>query len=436
VDISTLDSNTHAVGTANPIVGAYFSTLASTAAGSPANPIYNLVDLSAQTVTEAVNGFADANGGGNGHGSAALGYVTNVKGFESINNTGNLISGHLLGDGSANTINAGASGDLIYGGAGSSGDGTHPGGDILNAGLGIDQFIYKGEGESPNTNAATQDPALFPDNKSTVEAQDTIGQFTTGQDQLVFNINDSYDSIKVTAGTTASQQVLFAGGAAGADLTVDISKNAGATDVWAKQDNYQIHNAGPGAINATDVVLNVQASDGADKIDASAGGGIVSAVDVVYTAASQSQGGTSDSIYHFVVGGQDKIDLSQLKDSTGLYLTQQQDIYQGATNTANAGVLDGADALASIIHIGTAIAPNADAANLFVDNVGGTKINRAIAVEQWNVQGNANSTLVFVDVNHDGNYTQGADMAIGLVGIPATGAGSVQITDFIFNHHA
>lgn len=139
VDIALLDKDGVAAS-GSAISGKYFSSYVNTPAGVPAELIYNLVDLSAQKVVEAVNGYAD---------NVALGFVTQVKGFSNIDNTKNTLSGHLYGDGTANTIKAGDGGDWLYGGAGSSGDGKNAGGDQLIAGAGSDRFIYKGESESP-----------------------------------------------------------------------------------------------------------------------------------------------------------------------------------------------------------------------------------------------------------------------------------------------
>jgi hypothetical protein len=305
----------------------------------------------------------------------------------------------------------------------------------LTGGLGADKFIYSAETQSPGgVSGVDQSATVFPTAASIANSQDTITDFVPGTDKLVFNIDDSFNTVHVTgaipadlANPLAAVGLLSTTFAAGV-TQVNINQTGAATPAGFQ--NYQIETTAATLTNA-DIVLNVKGSSGGDVIDASAGlsvanlnaaAGDLVQVNTVYSAASDSQGGTFDSIIHFT-SGQDKIDLSFLK-------APQWAVLFGATYDNNIVGGDGiADAIQAIKIMPSSplVAFNSDAPGLFVD-AGGQM--RAVAV-QSTVNGLLQpSVTVFVDANHDGNYTVGQDMVISMVGINA-----VTVNDFIFNHY-
>jgi len=146
-------------------------------------------------------------------------------------------------------------------------------------------------------------------------------------------------------------------------------------------------------------------------------------VDIVYTAASQSQAGGYDQIIHFTTG-EDKIDLSFLK------LPRYESAYASTGvdfDTNDNNIVDAMEGNA-IRSLGAApvFAVNAPAANMFID----AGAYKPIATQTL-VDGNADpSTTLFIDVNGDGNYDPTADMAVVLVGVTAPVTG-----DFIFTQY-
>ena len=393
---------------------------------------YHTVDLSTGVITEDTNGL---------YGTLAAqlnaGFVTRVTSFESATNAGDNDIVHLIGSSGANTLIGGNGADEITGG---NGTGTAAGGgDTLTGGAGADSFIYTSETQSPGGAVGVEQLAsVFPNAAAIANSQDTITDFAAGTDNLVFNISDSYNAVRVTGAIPANLAgnlnalgtagLTFAAGQTNVNLDIIAT---GATP--GQQANFQILNTGA-TLTVADVVLNVTGSSAGDIIDASAGLSVTALnaastdglqVNVVYTAASQSQGGGYDSIIHFT-SGEDKIDLSFLKlPETAVLFGAQFD-----TNGVVGGPGDGiADAIQGLRNLPSSplVAFNADATGLFIDATGQY---RAIAIQSTSDGNGDPSVTVFVDTNHDGNYSQGTDMVISLVGVP-----TVLITDFIFDHY-
>lgn len=398
---------------------------------STVDPDYHVIDLNAGQITEDIYGQYGAN-------STPTAWVTLVSGFESVSNVGDTDAVHIIGNGTVNTLTGGKADDVIQGG---NGVGTLVnGGDSLTGGLGADRFVYTAEAQSAGGKVTTgeQLASVFgagaTGDTNITFARDTITDFVAGTDNLVFQITDSYEAVKVVGALPA---VLNATNAVAVGkvtatygattINVDINKDVTAAGTANDLDNYQIES---GVLNtAADVVVRVLASSGSDTLDAGVGNntknlaGVAAndgiQVEFVYSAASESQGGTYDQIIAFTTG-QDKIDLSFLK------ATQWEVLYGATYDVGNDNVADAVQAIKTLPGA-PVVAWNADAPNLFID-AGGQF--RAVAV-QTTTDGNGDpSTAVFIDVNHDGSYQVANDMVISLVGIAAP-----VIADFIFDNY-
>jgi hypothetical protein len=267
-------------------------------------------------------------------------------------------------------------------------------------------------------------------------SHDTITDFALAADKVVFVIADSYDSVKVTAALPANltlaglvSPVAVAYTGAGNQLTATIGKDAASTGTANDFDNYLIDTTGVNLTNAH-VVTRALMSGGQDRVDASLGQSAsvldqtvalpsdTIAVEFVYSAASQSQGGGFDQILNFL-SGQDKIDLSFLQLPRLATLGTKYDV-------GNNLIADAIEAI-RVLPSSPLVAFNADAPSLFVD--AGGQI-RAIAT-QTTVDANLTpSTTVFIDVNHDGDYTVTQDMVISFVG-----SAGVALGDFLFSNY-
>ena len=403
---------------------------------SEVDPLFHVVDLVAGTVTESLYGQYGAS-------AASRAFVTNIVGFENASNTDADVV-HMLGDNGRNSLTGGTGDDVIYGGRGTAGDGSADvgagnRGDNLTGGLGADMYLYRTEAESPGgtIGGGQQASANFgADEDNVVNSRDTITGFVAGSDNLVFQISDTYDSVRGSGALPANLanplnaapalSTIFAAG----DTQVIIGKTAATAGTVDDFDNYHIDTMAA-TLTIADVVLRVMATGGSDMIDASAGLVVTNLnaasadglqVNVVYTAASQSQAGGFDQIIHFT-SGSDKIDLSFLK--LGRYETSQ-----AATgvnyDTDNDNVVDAT--VNSIRTLGAApiFAVNGAAANMFMDGT----VYRPIATQSL-VDGNGDpSTTVFIDADGNGNYDPNVDMVVILVGVTAPVHG-----DFIFDQY-
>jgi hypothetical protein len=415
------------------VTGFVFRTVggstAATASLSSVSPRYHVVDLSAGIVTEDPAGQY-----GTLTNLKKAGFVTHVSSFENASNAGDLDAVHLIGTAGANSLTGGDGNDQITGGNGTGTAGN--GGDTLTGGAGKDSFIYSSETQSPggNVTGGQQSASVFASDTAVANSRDTITDFVTGTDDLVFNINDSFNSVKVTgalpadlSGALNSVGALTTTFVAG---TVNVNINQTGAATAAGVQNYQIATTGA-TLAIGDVVLNVAGSSGGDIIDASAGLATTALsvdsldglqVNVVYAAASESQGGTFDTLIHFN-SGTDKIDLSFLKAT-------EWAVSFGAAYDSNIAGGDGfADATQAIRVLASSplVAFNSDAPGLFVD-AGGQM--RAVAMQTTANGLLQPSVTLFVDANHDGNYVVGQDMVISVVGVA-----SVDIADFIFDNY-
>ena len=413
---------------------------------SQVDPLFHVVNLATGTVTESLFGQYTPSGAAVNT-AVNRGFVTNISGFENATNTGSANAAHLLGDGGRNSLTGGTVGDYIYGARGTAGDGSADvgignRGDLLTGGTGADFFVYKNEVESPGgALTVEQDNVNFGSNAfNVVNSRDTITDFLVGTDKLTFAVKDSFDVLKANgvipanlAGNLNSIVALttvFSVTNAAVNLGIDQTL----TNVPSQADNYSIdfNPALGGAPTDADLIIRAQGSSGGNIIDASAGKSITALnaastdfvrVDIVYTAAVQSQGGGFDQIVHFTTG-QDKIDLSFLK------LPRYESTFAGNGvnfDTNGNNIVDAMEGNA-IRALGAApiFAVNGAAPNMFIDS----GVYKPIATQSL-VDGNGDpSTTVFIDANGDGNYDPTLDMVTILVGVTAPVTG-----DFIFNQY-
>jgi hypothetical protein len=415
---------------------------------SQVDPLFHVVDLTAGVVTESLFGQYTPVGAVAGT-AVAAGFKTFVSGFEGASNAGDADVVHLLGDGGRNTLTGGTSGDLIYGGRGTAGDGTSAltaktgvTGDLLTGGLGSDLFLYKAETESPGGALGAEQLATnFSSNANNVlNSVDSISDFQLGVDNLGFVLPDTYNAVKVTGAipanlaTNLNSVTPLATTFTAGNTLVNITNDLTLASVPAQADNYSIDAKFAGAdvtLTIADIVLRVNATSSGDVIDASAGRSATALnaastdgleVQVVYTAASQSQAGGFDQIIHFT-SGSDKIDLSFLN------LPRYESKYAGNGvnyDVNNDQIVDAT--VNSVRALGAAplFSVNGTAPGLFID----AGAYKPVATQTL-LDGNGDpSTTVFIDVNGDGNYVPTDDMVVVLVGVTAPVHG-----DFIFNQY-
>jgi hypothetical protein len=447
---ATITGSALAGDTAN-VTGLVFSTPTGSGLGNAATatlsnvaPQYHVVDLGSGIVQEDLYGQYGATPAS----AKPAGFVTHLASFENATNAGDADAVHLIGSTAANTLIGGNAADELTGG---NGKGALPNsGDTLTGNGGADWFIYNNETNSPGGGVTTgqQSAATFgagaAGDTAVINSRDTITDFVHLTDKLVFNLTDSYNAVHVAGtlpanlatGALNSVAPITPGFAVG-ETTLDIPvTNTGA--VSGQVANYDIANTGV-TLTVADLILRVAGSSLGDVIDASAGlsntfidqtvaGGVTTdglRVDIVYNAASDSTGSTSDTIIHFT-SGQDKIDLSFLKaPEWAVSFGSDFDKVNGA-NALVAGGDGQADAIQGIrtLAVNPAISGGT---GLFIDSNGA---ERAVAVYTTQDGNNSPTTSVFVDANHDGNYTAGTDLLVNLVGTQ-----SVTAADFIFNHY-
>ena len=413
---------------------------------SQVDPKFNMVDLATGTVTEAVFGqWALAAAPNTVAGSAA--FFTRIAGFENATNAGSAESAHMIGDNGRNSITGGTVVDYLIGARGIAGDGSADvgagnRGDRLTGGTGADWFIYRTESESPNgsVSGGEQSGTIFPgiaptNDNNVINSRDTVTDFVAGTDKLVFNVSDTYDSIRSSAAVPGNLGAALNAGVplvtvfAAGDTTVTIGKTAATAGTVDDFDNYRMDTTAA-TLTLADLILRVGATSASDVIDASAGLAVTNLnaasadglqVDVVYTAANQSQAGGFDQLIHFTPGvGGDRIDLSFLKlaryevsnASTGVnYDTNADDVVDAVAGAAATTTLIRALGAAPVFAV------NGSAPNLFID--GTTYRPTAFQTLQ---DGNGDvSTTLFIDVNGDGNYVPTDDMVVVLVGVDGGG---------------
>ncbi|MBK7459499.1 MAG: hypothetical protein IPJ42_14170 [Betaproteobacteria bacterium] len=411
---------------------------------SQVDPQFHVVNLATGEVTESIFGEYTPVGAAVGT-AVSRAFVTNVVGFENASNGGDADVVHMLGDNGRNSLAGGTAADVIYGSRGTAGDGSADvgagnRGDNLTGNAGADLFWYAAETESPGGTIGAGDQAaanFSNDEDNVINSRDTITDFTTTVDKLVFVVNDTYDSIKGSAAVPANlgapllAAVPVAAVFVAGNATVDIGKSAASAGTVNDFDNYDIDTTlATAAIG--DVILRVGATGGADLIDASAGLSTQNLdtpaddgleVRVVYTAATQSQAGGFDQIINFL-SGEDKIDLSFLK----LARYESSKTATGVNYDTNTNNVVDAIELGAIRALGAApvFAVNGVAPNLFLDGA----IYRPIATQTLTDGNGDPSTTVFIDANGDGNYVPTDDMVVVLVGVNAPVNG-----DFVFDQY-
>lgn len=401
---------------------------------SQVDPDVNVVDLANGRVTESLFGQYVPAGGAV---AQPRGFVTLVGNFEAASNAADNDPVHLLGNTQRNVLTGGDAADLIVGGRGSAGSASTdvgPGqrGDRLTGGGGGDAFLLRAENESPGGSIAggQQASTNFGNNEfNVVNARDTITDFAVGADKLMFAITDAHDAVRVSgtvpaslAGTLNSVAPMASSFAAGS-LTADIPRSTTSGVAAQAFDNYAVDTSAV-TLTLADLVLRVAGSSGGEVIDASAGlaiGALGAAsadglrVDLVYSAASQSQASGYDLVVHFT-SGSDKVDISFLH----LPRLESEHSSQGLDFDTNGNNI--VDALESGVVRTLGGAPtfsiNAPAANLFIDS----GIYRPVVVQAGSTGGGTSCTAL-VDANASGGYEPDVDMVIVLVGVASVASG-------------
>ncbi|MBI3367883.1 MAG: M10 family metallopeptidase C-terminal domain-containing protein [Burkholderiales bacterium] len=407
-------------------------TLSSVSGGALAR---HVVNLGAGTINEDIHGqFGNAAGA-----VTSANFLTMEQQFENATNAGDADRVTLIGSGGVNGLTGGTSADILLGGRGTTPVGSATTGDSLTGNAGADWFVYTDESESPfgSVTGNQQSNLIFgggaAGDAAVLRSVDVIADFTTTVDKLVFTINaDSWDVVKVTTAipanlaaavgsVTAETHTLAAGSA-----EVHLPVNGTAAFLYDRVQDFLITTTAATPV-VGDLIFRVQMTSGGDVVDAAlgnAGANLNAAaadgrvVHFVYTDKNQSQGGGFDQIINFT-SGSDKIDLSFLR-------APEWEARFGVTYDINANNVS--DAIEGIRSLPAAplAAFNSDAPGLFME--GGA--HRAIAVQTLTDGFGDPSTTIFVDVNHDGDYTVGLDMVLSLVG-----RGAPVLGDFIFDNY-
>lgn len=400
----------------------------------------HVVNLNSGEVREDIHGqYGDVNAVLRG-----ANLKTVVSAFENVSNGADADAVTLIGNGGVNGLTGGTGADVILGGRGTAPIGATATGDALEGQAGADWFVYTDETESPGGSvtlgqqSATVFGAAPAGDAAVVRSQDTFtaADFLTGTDKLVFVVgSDTWEVVKVTtaipanlAAVVGSVAAAVTPGAVGVanSATVTMQVDIAAASVPAREQNYFINTPGSTPVDG-DLIFRVAMTSGADVVDAGLGQSTKNlnaaaddglAVHFVYTDKNQSQGGGFDQVLNFTTG-QDKIDLSFLR------APEWEARFGTDYDVGNNNVADAIEGIRVIP--GLPVAINADLPNLFKE-AGGQM--RAVAI-QTTTDGNLDpSTVVFIDVNHDGNYTVGSDMVLSLVGVGAPALG-----DFIFDRY-
>lgn len=328
---------------------------------------YNLVDLGSGVVVSDVFDRAHA-------GETAESNVIYVSGFENI--VGSQEIDHLYGSAGINAIDGSDGNDWIIGRGGQSATG----GDVLTGGADADRFIYETE-----TDSATATP----------NSQDTITDFTSGTDFLVFTTSDVGAVKSGAAATTLTT-------AAGVSTQVVIDQNGDGDLIDSADDDYTILDQGVAL--GSDIIVRVTQSTGQDiqQLDNQVGG-TDGQYEVVYTSAAQSNNlALPDEFHNIELGsagtaGMDKFDLRSF------------DFGSLTADANNDGV---ADAIESVIFSTPATVNSlTSVTNFFREGATDTGTERAVHVQQ---EAGTDDLRVFVDVNSDGNYTQADDLVFDL----------------------
>ena len=414
--------------------------------GLSGSSTFNIVDLAAGTVTE--DRFDAATGN----------FVTQISGFEDI--TGSLAADRLIGSGSANLISAGF------------------GADGVNGGKGADQIAFGGaDGSVDRLYYTATDAGNTADGTIVNSADRVTGFWLPDGDQLVFDTTllstiNQLGNVKVaaaggfvggtdgvlvsttttgaasfTAGSTVSLAELqtafggIGGSSANKEYVLIAKDTGGESGVFHFKDV-----DGNGTIDAGDVVTLLSVIDDTDysaaptavvtRQGAAAGSQTINGADnggtmeVVYSAQNQSTLAARDTIDAFNIGANgpatvDKLDLSQLH--LGLSSSDTGFVDKGTYNASGvktADVADGIDDAIQAVKFRSGV--SVDGADTLTDffndaaatTAAGTNVDRAVFVQQ---EAATNAFRVFVDVNRDGDFTQGADMVIDLTNVVDVG---------------
>ena len=387
---------------------------------------FNLVDLVAGVVVEDTLNVKAAEKQGN---------VIHISGFEDI--VGSAADDHLFGSDQVNVITGNDGNDWVVGRGGVS-TGTIFGadfGDQLSGDsafgpgtAGADRFILEQESDS-YAGAATG-----------FRAQDLVTDFNLGglnqnRDLLVFNTTDSGAVGKDALETTISDF--------GFEYDVNIDQNGDGkfadTGENKGDDAYRVWDW-TGEMQATNVVLRVSQSDGADiqyvnkPFDTAGVGAVDGSFEVVYTAQPQSTVAARDEFHGFEIGnvisaGRDRVDLTTF--NFGQIRTAADDQFTTTVDASGATVTtlgkDGiADAIQTIRYTEPTSVDGATAvANFFHDKGDGALAGRAIHVQREGTGGN--DFRVFVDVDRDGNYDPAKDLVFDLNGVTLEGSSTSKL---------
>lgn len=408
---------------------------------------FNIVDLAVGTVTEDRNDAATGN------------FVTQISGFEDI--TGSSAADRLIGSGSANLIIAGS------------------GADGVNGGKGADQIVFGGiDGKFDRLYYTATDAGNTADGTIVNSADRVTGFSLPDGDQLVFDTTllssiNQLGNVKVvaangfaaatdgvlvsttttgaasfTAGSTVSIAELqtafgtITGSSANKEYVLIAKDTGGESGVFHFKDV-----DGNGTIDAGDVVTLLSVIDDTDysaaptavvtRQGAAAGSQTINGannggtMEVVYSAQNQSTLAARDTIDAFNIGVNgpntvDKLDLSQLR--LGLSSGDTGFVDKGtydANGVKTADAADGIDDAIQAVKFRSGV--SVDGADTLTDffndaaatTAAGTNVDRAVFVQQ---EAATNAFRVFVDVNRDGDFTQGADMVIDLTNVVDAGA--------------
>ena len=392
---------------------------------------HHLIDLANNQVIEDVS----LNVAGDLTNPAFANNVTTVQGFE--NAIGGINEDWIFGNASANSLDGAGGNDIISGGGGA---------DTLSGGFDADRFVYGSVSDGNAAGAVAQAGAdtigdfdalgndvlvvdsslfgsLYQKAAGTVHAEvkavaTNAADLETGNTFLIttaaaslYTAADVATAIGTVGKSATGAQALFVVGN-GTDAGVYAFKDVNGNGTVDSGDltllstitgQGTVANGADAAASFTsaDMVLRLSGQNGQQTIT-TANSANNDRVELVYNSVDQSKIGFVDNVTNFN-HGVDKIDLSAFN----LGSVSQDAIADIRTAAGN--------------NTGT------DVAGFFFDAAAnaGAGATRGVVVESF---AGGNNTRVFVDVNHDGNFSTAQDLVIDLAGANV----GLTASDFIF----